>query len=168
MKYFSIIICFICLFIIASPIYGEDFEKQSLNYLQAFKEKRFLDAAKQLHCPEFYSSNESEKDYISISKKLEIFYEEFGPLISAERSNTNLYATLTTACGTVPYWTEHPLIKQIVYETIHEGNSKGYIVLSFSKINGQNVLAWANHGLPMLGKNSITRIKEIFKRISSE
>lgn len=157
------------IFLCCLPIaYGDEYENLSYDYLEAFKKGSFVKAAKQLHCPEFYTPEETEKDIISISKKLKIFYEEFGSLLSAEKAETNLYVTILTACGTVDYWKTNPPIKQIVYDTLHDGNRKGYIVLSFSNIDGQIVLSWANHGLPMLGDASVSRVKEVYQRISKE
>lgn len=168
MQFLKITLCLLIILCFLPLAYGDQYENLSNDYLFEFKNGNFVNAARKLHCPEFYSSEEIENDIISISKTLEIFSEEFGALLIAEKVETNLYVTLLTACGTVDYWKSNPPIKQIVYETLHEGNREGYIVLSFSKIDDQIVLSWANHGLPMLGDASIARVKEVFQRIKNK
>lgn len=164
MKALLVIVILTC--VILSPAFGSEIETIAQQYLLAFKNKRFLGAAKKLHCPESYNTQEYDKDIKSISKILRIFYEEFGPLIKAKVSENTKYITVSAACGNVTYWKQHPPSKQLVYKTFHKGNYTGYIVLSFSKIKGRYVFAFANHGLSMFGEGSVNKVRHVFRRIS--
>ena len=120
---------FLLIFLCFLPLaYGGEYENLSNAYLEEFKNGNFVNAARLLHCPEFFTSEEIEKDVISISKTLRIFFDEFGALLSAEKVETNLFVTLLTACGTVDYWKSNPPINQIVYETLH-----GYLRVGFHR-----------------------------------
>jgi len=80
-----------------------------------------------MHCPENYSSEEKEKDINSITETLNIFFEEFGPLKKWEISDSNLYVTATTACGTVPYWKVNPTKSTLIYSTKYATQLGRYI-----------------------------------------
>lgn len=137
-------------------------------YLVAYKNDDLMSATKILHCPESYSLHILENEYKSISSTLSIFVQEFGELESYKISNNNLYVSVTIGCGTTEYWNKHKPIKKLVYKTKHKNNQAGYIVFSFSKIHGKFVLAFSNHGVPMLGASSVNKIKNVIKRISNK
>ena len=138
------------------------------DYLVKFKEKKLEIAALKLHCPEFYSKQELDKDHKAIAKSLSIFIEEFGVLRDYKISKNNMYVTAMTACGTSKYWRENKPITQLVYETRDVNNTQGYIVFSFSRINNRHVLAFVHHGLPISGKSSVNKIKHALKRLSNK
>ncbi len=137
-------------------------------YLAAYKEKDHVRATEMLHCPESYSKQELQADRKSIPKTLSIYVEEFGPLISYKLSDNNLYIAAMSACGTAEYWKKNQPTKKLVYETIHSNGQDGYIMISFSLINGKYVLAFVNHGVPMLGEQSVSKIKAVYKRVENK
>ena len=153
------------LLIIPVGAISSDMEPLSQKYLKAFSKGNFENAATFLHCPESYTPIERKKDISAITKSLEIFDDEFGPLKEWAVSSSNMYITATTACGTVPYWEKHPIVKTQVFATKHENGKSGFIVLNFSEINNKPVLAFANHGIKMAGENSINRVKQVYHRL---
>jgi hypothetical protein len=151
----------------ANGLTGE-LEHLAESYLSAYKGNDLTRAATMLHCPESYSKRELLADRESIPKTLSIFIEEFGPLESYKLSDSNLYVAAMTGCGTAKYWEKNKPTKQLVYETIHSNGQDGYIMLSYAFINGKYVLAFANHGVPMLGEKSVIKIKQVYKRVANK
>ena len=162
----KLIIGIIALCSSANGIAGE-LENLSEQYLSAYKEKDLRSATSQLHCPENYSKLETQKDHESISKALSVFIDEFGALKTYKVSQSNLYVAAMVACGTLEYWKINKPVKKLVYETKNIDGKNGYIILSYSVINKEYVLAFVNHGIPMKGNESVNRIKQVYKNLAS-
>jgi len=156
------------LYLLSSLVVAGEVELIAESYLASFQKMDMEGATKMLHCPELYSKKELNDDHESIEKTLSIFAEEFGLLKSYRISNNNLYVAAMTACGTTKYWNENTPVAQLIYETKHEDSSDGYIVFSFSNINGKYVLAFVHHGLRMLGDESTNKIKHVMKRVANK
>ena len=56
---------------------------------------------------------------------------------------------------------------QVVYELEHQDNLAGYVLLRFSKVNGESVLVHAGHGKPVLESNGTSKLTHVVNRISN-
>jgi hypothetical protein len=131
-------------------------------FLGLYTADKLLEAAEILHCPETYTSAELKEDQAAVAKSLEIFVREFGKIKSVVTSKTNLYVASMTACGTIPYWKEHPDTGTRTLETINESGDKGYVVFSFSEVGGRQVLSKFHQGLPA-SPGAIERVRGVLK-----
>lgn len=141
-------------------------EYAAREYILDFKFRKFNKAAEHLHCPKNYKAEKYVSEINSISENLKIFYEEFGSFSDAKLVSNASYITVAIGCGNISFWHNHPPVKQLIYETTHQNNSKGYIVFSFSIIDSEYVLAFVNHGISRTRKNADIKIRHVLKRIS--
>jgi hypothetical protein len=131
-------------------------------FLEFYTAGKFREAAQVLHCPEIYTPAELKADQAAVTRSLEIFANEFGHIRSVTPSDSNLYVASMTACGTVPYWKNHPDTGTRTYETVNETGEKGYVVFSFADVDGRQVLSKFHQGLPA-SPGAIERIRGVLK-----
>lgn len=159
------LLCSLVLIVMFAAVFEDNSELVATEYLSKFKNGEFSEAAKYLHCPDILSHEDHANEVEAISRALNIFHQEFGALVSAKVSSNNDYHAITVGCGDSGYWEKHPPTKQIVYETVHLENRRGYIVFSFSKVAGSYVLAFVNHGVPISNSKSEEKIHDVWGKI---
>ena len=141
---------------------GEAGADQAARFLEFYTAGKLHEAAQVLHCPETYTPDELKDDREAVARSLEIFVREFGRITSVAASNSNLYVASMTACGTVPYWKEHPDIGTKTYETVNDSGDKGYVIFSFAEVDGRKVLSKFHQGLPA-SPDAIERVRRVLK-----
>jgi hypothetical protein len=117
-------------------------------FLDLYTAGKLLEAAELLHCPEAYTPTELKEDQAAVAESLKIFVREFGKIKSVVVSKSNLYVASMTACGTTPYWKEHPDTGTRILKTINESGDKGYVIFSYAEVDGKQVLSKFHQGLP--------------------
>lgn len=136
-------------------------------YVRLFSSGEFEAATQLLFCPPSMNKDAVDADRQSITQTLKIFADELPEAESWKLAENNLYVSATTACGTTGYWKAHPPNSQIVYETRDSQGNRGYIILSFSVINGAPALAFVSHGLPA-SVSSTALVTRLLARIASK
>jgi hypothetical protein len=148
--------------IVAAAGSEEPDEGPQAKFLDLYTAGKLREAAQVLHCPETYTPAELAADREAVARSLEIFVSEFGQVKAATPWDSSLYVASMTACGTVPYWKEHPDTGTRTYETVNESGDKGYIVFSLAEVGGRQVLSKFHQGLSA-SPSAIERIRAVLK-----
>lgn len=136
-------------------------------YIEDFREEKFEETANYLYCPESLTDSEISKELSEISRALKIVYYEFGSPDHEKYSTSEDFLAVAIGCGAAGFWQEHPPSKQIIFEVRYPDNEPGFIVFSYSLVNGKYVLAFVNHGFAKSETDAGGKIYGVLRKLEN-
>ena len=145
---------------------NEELVGLSRNYMDVIQQKDFFGAAKLFHYPPNYSSEELIKDQKGVQQVLELLNSEFGNVNEYKLVKTpEFYYSFLFMGGDILYWKSKPDYLSLLYEVEFSKEKRGFITISFCKINSMSQIRSVSYGLPSSRSDSMERIFEIGKKI---
>ena len=154
------------LLIYSSVTLAQDINSVAAQYIKYFTTGELEKASKLMSCPENYPEKDLINDRKANLESLKIFESEFGKVVKTSPSDTNLYITAMTACGTMSFLKENAPFRNIVFNVTYEDNTNGYIVLGFGNSNNSTKLIKVGHGVSATDAGSKEKVAKVIKMLA--
>ena len=156
------------LLIYSSSSWAQDINSIAAQYIKYYTSGELENASKLMACPENYSEKELASDRKANLESLKIFEAEFGKVIKSSQSNSSLYVTAMTACGTMTFLKQNTPFRNIIFDVTYENNINGYIVLGFGNSNDITKLVTVSHGLSATDAWSKEKVAKVIEMLVSK
>ena len=156
----------VMLLFLSSACFGGTTESVATEYISKLVKGDYRSAASLVFCGENASEAEKQNGHIGLTKELEYLAEEFGTVSKYRISKNHMYVTADLVCASMEYIGSNRPVKKVVFDVEYKDGSPGYVIVSFSHINGKFVPIVVRHGIPMRGKASIARMALVYKNLT--
>ena len=142
----------------------QDIDKLTTDFFKFIKANQFVSASKLFHYPNNYSREELVKEKKDVIETLRFLKNEFGAVTQLKISNSPSKVIGYGVSGaSIKYWQKHSEFIFQIFKTNFERIGKGYIRISYCKINNKWEIQGVEYGLQD-SEYSKYKLSEIIKK----